>query len=379
MYRIDRASNRVQHLTRATFAELGFKERANLQEWIANDPMVLGEDLLIIQKEFAGFSDTNERLDLLALDRHGNLVVIENKLDDSGRDVTWQALKYASYCSSLTKEQIRDIFQDYLGADTSHGSAEERLVEFFDYTDYEELELNKGLAQRIVLVAASFRKEVTSTVLWLMNYRLRIQCFKVTPYRMGEELLLNFEQIIPVPDAEEFMVSMAGKNQGDLGNEAELARRHRVRLQFWERVLEAVNARSDLYKNVSSKKDNWLSAGSGVGGVGFNMAATGRQCRVEVFIGRSNQDENTFIFDRLLERRPELEQAFGEPLIWDRLVGKKSCLIKAETEANIFDKEQWPQMVDFLADRIVRMDRVFRGILQEVGRDLRSFEVGPIP
>jgi hypothetical protein len=41
----------------------------------------------------------------------GNLVIIENKLDDSGRDVTRQALKYASYCSSLSKEEMRVIFQ----------------------------------------------------------------------------------------------------------------------------------------------------------------------------------------------------------------------------------------------------------------------------
>lgn len=32
-------------------------------------------------------TDTRECLDLLALDKDGNLVIIENKLDDSGRDV----------------------------------------------------------------------------------------------------------------------------------------------------------------------------------------------------------------------------------------------------------------------------------------------------
>ena len=50
------------------------------------------------RREFAGFSDTHERLDLLALDKQGSLVLIENKLDDTGRDLTWQVLKYASYC-----------------------------------------------------------------------------------------------------------------------------------------------------------------------------------------------------------------------------------------------------------------------------------------
>lgn len=61
-----------------------------------------------------GSATTRERLDLLALDKEGNLVIIENKLDDSGRDVVWQALKYASYCSTLTKEEIIRIFQEYL-------------------------------------------------------------------------------------------------------------------------------------------------------------------------------------------------------------------------------------------------------------------------
>ena len=55
-----------------------------MQEWISDNSYILGEKLLIIQKEFDGFSDTNERLDLLAMDENGKLVVIENKLDDSG-------------------------------------------------------------------------------------------------------------------------------------------------------------------------------------------------------------------------------------------------------------------------------------------------------
>ena len=114
MFKINKQSNSIEQLSSRSFAELGFKERQHLQEWIAKAPTRLGEELLIIQKEFDGFSDTYERLDLLAIDKQGSLVLIENKLDDTGRDVTWQALKYASYCSGLSKENIRSIFQDYL-------------------------------------------------------------------------------------------------------------------------------------------------------------------------------------------------------------------------------------------------------------------------
>jgi hypothetical protein len=136
MYRIDKSSNAIEPLQERSFGELGLRERAHLQEWIAKYPLALGEELLIIQKEFAGFSDTQERLDLLALDKEGSLVIIEHKLDDTGRDVTWQALKCASYCARLTKEEIRQIYQDYLDRTEPTQKADDRLSAFFDVEDF---------------------------------------------------------------------------------------------------------------------------------------------------------------------------------------------------------------------------------------------------
>jgi RecB family endonuclease NucS len=92
MFKIDIASNSITSPTPRTFGQLGFKERTTLQESIANKPSRLGDKLLATQKEFSGFSNTNERLDILALDKQGSLVLIENKLDDTARDVTLQAL-----------------------------------------------------------------------------------------------------------------------------------------------------------------------------------------------------------------------------------------------------------------------------------------------
>src|SRR6202795_1417952 len=139
MFKIDMVSNSIMSLTIRTFGELGFKERSNLQEWIAKEPSCLGEELLVIQQEFAGFSDTNERLDLLALDKQGSLVLIENKLDDTGRDVTWQALKYASYCSGLSKENVRSIYQEFLDKTDSAADARALITEFLEADDYDEV------------------------------------------------------------------------------------------------------------------------------------------------------------------------------------------------------------------------------------------------
>ncbi len=96
----------------------------------------------------------------MALDKQGNIVVIENKLDDSGKDVTWQVLKYASYCSSLTSKQIVKIYQDYLDKKGEKEAAESILEDFFETSDYEEMLINKGQTQRIIMVAGNYEKKL---------------------------------------------------------------------------------------------------------------------------------------------------------------------------------------------------------------------------
>lgn len=367
MYLINKSENSISKLDEKTFTELGFREREHLQEWLAGDPNALGESLLIIQKEFNGFQDTNERLDLLAIDKQGNLVVIENKLDDSGRDVTWQVLKYASYCSSLSKEDIRQIYQDYLSNNNFQETAEERLSDFFDGKEYEEIILNQGTTQRIMMVAGKFRKEVTSTVLWLMNFNIRIQCFKVTPFIFGEQLLLNIEQILPIKDTEDFLISMATKVQDEIATQESLKARHHIRLDFWKQYLAESNKKNKLFSNISSSKDNWIGIGIGMSGVNLNLVITKTHCRTEIYFNRGNQNENKNLFDFTEKMKPEIETAFGAELIWERMSEKVSCRIKAQMDnVNVFDKDDWRKMIIFLIDTSERMTSAFKNPIKKL-------------
>jgi Domain of unknown function (DUF4268) len=372
MYKIDAQGNKILKLKEVSFEELGFKEREHLQEWIAKEPAVLGEELLIIQKEFSGFADTKERLDLLALDKQGSLVIIENKLDDSGRDVTWQALKYASYCSSLSKENIKKIYQEYLDKTNPKDRAEHKISEFFDESDYEELNLNKGVTQRIILIAARFRKEVTSTVLWLLNFKVRAQCFRATPYSMEGELFLNVEQIIPTQDAEEYMIGMAEKAQDDIDSQTELKSRHIIRKEFWAKLIQLMNAKSSLYQNISPSIYHWIGAGSGVRGAGLNFAVSKSYARAELYIDRGNKEENDFIFDELSKHKDQIEKDFPKQLAWERLEGKRACRIKAETIGNVFDKDQWDTMLSFMVDSMIRLESTLREPLKKVNQKLKN-------
>ena len=371
MFVIDKTTNRITAIKPKKFSDLGLKERENLQEWLEHNTEAFGEEFLFIQKEFDGFDDTRERLDLLALDKNGNIVVIENKLDDSGRDVTWQVLKYASYCSSLTKQQIRNIYQEYLDKNNIKESSENNIAEFLDVEDFEEAQLNQ--TQRIILVSGDYRKEVTSTVLWLLtNYNLKIQCFKATPYSFGEQMFLNIEQIIPVKEAEDYTIRMAEKAQEEQSTQNELKGRYKLRLEFWSELLHKYNSRSHLFANISPSKDNWISAGSGVSGVGFNFVISKSYARTEVYMSRSDRDENKLIFDELHKQKDIIEQKTGS-LEWQRLDDKKASRIKQElTGVNMFDKEDWERMMDFLMESMPKVEEAFKKPLSKINQILKD-------
>lgn len=373
MYQINQTTNSISKLERKSFSELGLREREHLQEWIAGTPSAFGEELLIIQKEFDGFEDTRERLDLLALDKDGQLVIIENKLDDTGRDMVWQALKYASYCSNLKKSQIVDIFQKYLDRYEGGGNAKEAICDFLDGRDFDEVVLNSGNAQRLILVGAKFRKEVTATALWLISHNIRMQCFKVAPYAFGEELFLDVQQIIPTPEAAEYMIGMSDKQAEEKSVQASQRRSFTLRYAYWEKMLEQFSARGiALYQNRSPTKDHWLSGASGNAGCSYNLIFLQNEVRVEVWLATRPPELNKAIFDDLERQKQTIEQAFGASLSWERLNDKKSCRIAYSQPFDGFNEENWPTMIDWMAEHIVRLEKAFKKPLNSICQALKA-------
>ena len=367
MFLIDKQNKKAVSLEKKSFTELKLSERYDLQEWIADNPRLLGENLLIIQKEFDGFSDTSERLDLLALDENGKLVVIENKLDDSGKDVVWQALKYVSYCATLTKSEITEIFQRYL----REGNAQDKLSEFFGGQDYESIRLNPVEGdQRIILVAANFRKEVTSTVLWLSNYHgVDITCVKVTPYKDSEKLYLDTEQIIPIQDIGDYQIRLTAKKQEDTISTNEEVTRHKTRYKFWEKALPVLRAKTGIYSNVSPVKDNWLTGASGHSGIVFNPVILLDGARAELYIDTGDEQRNKNIFDKLKSKENDIDTSFHGELIWNDLPGKRACRISVQYhDFGLTNEEQWDEIIDWLADTIAELIRVFKPLLDDIMR-----------
>ena len=211
LFRINPENRESEKIAEVEFASLGFQERRDIQEWVAANPGILGENLLIIGKEFSGFDKTDERLDLLALDADGKLVVIELKRDDTGADAHWQAIKYASYLQRASVEDIVRMLADY--GKLSEEDATSRLLQHLNADDLNALNND----QRIILASHRFAPEVTSAALWLNEKAPGedlITCVQLIPYRdvQTESLYVQAHTIIPVPGIDEYVVVIDGSS-----------------------------------------------------------------------------------------------------------------------------------------------------------------------
>lgn len=186
----------------------GVLERSDLQRLLRDRIEILVPDVIVLAEEFASWDESRRRIDLLAIDRHANLVVVELKRGGDGF-MDLQALRYAAMVSTMTFEQATAAHRSYLQARDSQVDAEEALLEFLGWDEPNEDEF--GQSVQIVLAASEFSKELTTAVLWLNEHDLDIRCVRVQPYSWKGEMLLDVQQVIPLPEAAEYQVKVREK------------------------------------------------------------------------------------------------------------------------------------------------------------------------
>lgn len=265
LYRVHPESKILQSVKEVDFSDFGIKERFDIQEWVETTPEVLGEELLIIAKEKSYFAGTRERPDLIALDKAGNIVVIELKRDDSGENTEWQAIKYASYWSKFKVKDIIEVFADYLkrrderGSELDEANASQKIVEFVDDGTLD----NINVKQRIFLVSHRYAKEVTSAVNWLINSgSISIKCIQLIPYYDSdkEAFYLQSNEILPVMGVEDIIITASGQIENAMGTTVPVRKDDEV-TQFFESLRDELLERLDRGLK-PDKYSRWAGVGS---------------------------------------------------------------------------------------------------------------------
>ena len=191
--------DRIVQLPETSFSAEGVKERQDLQRILRSRIEVLDPDLLIIAEEYGDWEESRRRIDLLVLDRDAKLVVIELKRTDDGGHMELQALRYAAMVSTMTFTQAVEAYRGVLTREGKDADPEQGILDFLAWDDVDEERFASDV--RLLLVAQDFSRELTTAVMWLSERDLDIRCIRIRPYRLGDRLLLDVQQIIPLPEA----------------------------------------------------------------------------------------------------------------------------------------------------------------------------------
>jgi hypothetical protein len=352
LYQITEQSFRA--IPEASFAEMRIGERTDLQRLLRAQIDVLGPDLYVLTEEFGDWEDSKRRIDLLAIDLDANLVVIELKRTQDGGHMELQAIRYASMVSTMTFERAVQIHGEFLGRmGQSADEARGRLLSFLDWDEPDAESFAEDV--RIILVAADFGKELTTAVLWLRDREIDIRCIRFRPYLDNGTVMVDVQQILPLPEAHEYQVQLREKEQQGRRQRAE---RYDVRLRFWEGLVAVARERQTRHANIKPGTYHWLGASSGVRGLGFNYVIVQEHGVTELYIDRGDATENKRIFDTLLARKEQIERAFGSSLEWDRLDTKRACRIKNVVTLGGYrsPEQQWPAIQSAMVESMAKLE-----------------------
>ena len=200
----------LTELARTTMAEQNFRERYDLQRHLRGSIGVIDKNLLVLAEEFSQWEDSRRRIDLLALDKQANLVVIELKRTEDGGFMDLQAIRYAAMVSAMTFQQAVTHHAKFLGDPANLDDAKSRILNFLEWETPNE---DFASQVRVILASADFSIELTTAVLWLNDNGLDIRCVRLRPYALEGRTILEAQQIIPIPDAEDIRVRFNDKRE----------------------------------------------------------------------------------------------------------------------------------------------------------------------
>ncbi|MFO0911496.1 MAG: DUF4268 domain-containing protein [Pirellulales bacterium] len=305
----------------------------------------------------------------MAIDLDANLVVIELKRTADGGHMELQAIRYAAMISAMTFDRAEQIHAQFLARiGEPPEQSRNRILAFLGWEEPEEDSFAQDV--RIVLVSEDFGKELTTAVLWLRDRDIDIRCIRLRPYLDGQKKLIDVQQIIPLPEANEYQVQIREKEQVGRKKRAE---RYDERLKFWEGLVAVCRSRTTRHAGRKPSSYNWLGASSGIPGLAFNYVISQDEGAVEFYIDRGDVTQNKRIFDQLQLKKDCIERSFGGPLSWDRLDTKRASRVKSVVDRGGYrnSESEWPEIQSDMVNAMTRLENALKPELEllELKRD----------
>ena len=210
-------------------------------------------------------------------------------------------------------------------------------------------------AHRAIWITPQPRDEHGRAIDWLNEYTpddIAFYLVKLDAIRIGDH---------PVAAPQFTVVKGPSEQIKQIGQEKkDSAARDSIRREFWTQFLERMSDVGGAFGSGEPSRHDYLSRGLGMTGLHQTVYCTGSYVRTEIYMSKNTAEDNKRMFDFFHSRREEIEQAFGEPLGWERLDHRVNCRIKHQLDGVDWRNDKdWPRILDFLVDSTTRMEQTF--------------------
>ena len=178
------------------------------KDWLEQNPQMLidDEDVLWIGREVT--TELGKSVDLLGLDKRGQILAVEVKAGTSPRTVIAQALEYGVWADGLDHEELSRIAEAYWArskeeAEWIRGDDDEGICELAEgfkryFAKEEDITIGRATVVYVVVVAQKVSEDVQAVAEWLRKHDIDIRCLEFTYYEGAEadERLITTQLVV---------------------------------------------------------------------------------------------------------------------------------------------------------------------------------------
>jgi hypothetical protein len=121
------------------------------------------------------------------------------------------------------------------------------------------------------------------------------------------------------------------------------------------------NEHPNWTSSTQSTKSSWFTKSAGTKGVSFVSAFTRHGLVVQLLFEDVDAELNAARYEAMLSKKDVMESAFGAPLVWEQLEGKKSTRISSLLDGyrDVVQTEQWDTWIEWLIATEERLRAAF--------------------
>lgn len=131
----------------------------------------------------------------------------------------------------------------------------------------------------------------------------------------------------------------------------------RIKQEFWTKFGQYIS----VHQSITGDRVNWVNYKTGIRHVYFRMHADKKIALISIDICHPDEGIQELYYEQFLEYKEILHQAVGEEWIWDPGVEDENYKIISRIymqidNVNVFNKENWPELISFFKPRIIALD-----------------------